>query len=148
MLCGAGLDGECVVLHFLSGCDFATPPLRVHDSDLRMCGYKHMRVCMQQCFLRLCTIVGLIQDWGAIAPLDVSAICGTAEWFGQTLAYGRARTEGERRRSLAGLVRHSARDRARMESRLAAGLPLGKAKGKGKGKAGKGDGGAPWPMPE
>ena len=78
----------------------------------------------------------------------MSTVCGTAEWFGQTLAYGGARTEGERRRSLAGLVRHSSRDRARMENRLAAGLPLGKAKGKGKGKAGKGDAGAPWPMPE
>ena len=108
-----------------------------------MCGDKHMRVCTQQCFLRLCTIVGLIQDWGAIAPLDVTTISGTEEWFEQTLAYGRARTEGERRRSLAGLARHSARDRARMQSRLAAGLPLGKAKGKGKGSAGKGDTGAP-----
>ena len=80
---------------------------------------------------------------GAIAPLDVGTICGTEEWFDQTLAYGRARTEGERRRSLAGLVRHSARDRARMVSRLAAGLPVGKAKGRGKGDAPKGGAGAP-----
>ena len=99
--------------------------------------------CTQQCAVRLGTIVGLTQDWGTLAELDVDLICGTQAWLGLTLAYSRAGTEGRRRRSLAGEARHKARGRARLEKRLAAGLGLkGEGKGDKGGKGGKGDKGA------